>query len=66
MNSFIIDYDSVRLILKEHDPLGIGQRARHSLTRRTYISTAPNHIWQIDGHDILKLFRFAIQGAIGL
>ena len=43
MNSFIIDHDSVRLILKEPDPLRVRQRARHSLTRRTYISTDPNH-----------------------
>ena len=43
MNIFIIDHESVRLILKEFDPLGVEQRARHRLTRRSYISTGPNH-----------------------
>ena len=43
MNGFIIDHESVHLILKELDPVGVKQRARHSFTRRSYISTGPNH-----------------------
>ena len=42
MNAFIIDHESVRLILKELDPLGVEQRTRNRLTRRTYVSTGPN------------------------
>ena len=37
MNCFNIDHGNVRLILKELDPLSVEQRARHSLTRYTYI-----------------------------
>ena len=62
MNAFIIDHESVRLILKELDPLGVEQRTRNSLTRRTYVSTGPNQNWHIDGYDKLKPFGFAIQG----
>ena len=43
MSGFIIDRESVRLILKELDPLSDEARGRHSLTRRTYIFTVPNH-----------------------
>ena len=43
MNDFIIDQESVRLVFKELDPLGVEQRVQHSLTSRTYISTGPNH-----------------------
>ena len=62
MNVFIMDHESVRLILKELDPLDVEQRTRHSLTRRTYISTGPNQNWHIDGYDKLKSFGFAIDG----
>ena len=64
MNGFIIDHESVRLILKELDPLGVEQGARHRLTRRSYISTGPKHTWHIDGYGKLKTFGFAIHGAI--
>ena len=58
-------HESVRLILKELDPLGDEQRGRHSLTRRTYISTGPNHTWHIGGYNKFKPFGFVIHGAIG-
>ena len=64
MNGFIIDHESVRLILKELDPYVVEQRARHRFTRRTCISIGPNHTQHIDGYDKLKLFGFAIHGAI--
>ena len=41
INNFIIDHESVRLILKELDHLGVEQREGHILTRRTYNSTDP-------------------------
>ena len=64
INGFIIDHESVRLILKELDPLVVEQRARHRLTRHSYISTGPKHTWHIDGYNKLKTFGFAIHGAI--
>ena len=42
MNGFIVNHKIVRLILKELDPVGVEQRVRHNLNRRTYISTDPN------------------------
>ena len=41
----------------------VEQRARHRLTRRTYISTGTNYTWYIDGYDKLKPFGFIIHGA---
>ena len=67
MKDFIIDHDSVRLNLKELDPLGVKQRARrarHSVIRYTYISTDPNQTLHIDGYEKLIPFGFAIHGAI--
>ena len=64
MSVFIIDRESVRLILKELDPLSDEPRGRHSLTRRTYISTVPNHTQYKDWYDKFKPFGFVIRGAI--
>ena len=64
INGFIIDHESVRLILKELDPLGVDQRAWHILTRSTYFYNGPNHTGHIDGYDKSKPFGFAIHGAI--
>ena len=47
MNGFIIDHESVHLILKELDPLGVEQKAQHRLTRHSYISTGRNHTWVV-------------------
>ena len=65
MNGLTIDHKRVRLIFKELDPLGVEQRARHHLTRRSYFSTGPNHTWDTDGYEKLKPFGFAIHGAVG-
>ena len=63
MNGFIIDHESVYLILKELDPLGVEQGAQHCLSRCDYVSAGSNHTWYIDEYDKLKPFRFAIHGA---
>ena len=41
MNGFIIDHESVHLILKEFHLLAVEQKARHSLTRWAYALPAP-------------------------
>ena len=65
MDSFINDHQSVRLILKERDHVGVAEKSRHSLIRRTYISTGSNHTYHIDGYNKLKPFKLLIHGAIG-
>ena len=64
INGFIINYESVRLILKEFDPLSIEQRARHGLIRYTYGFNGPNLTCNIDRYDKLKRFKFVIHDAI--
>ena len=64
MNGFVIDHESVRLILKELDPHELEKRTRDSLTRRTYISTGSNQTCYIDGCVKLRPFGFAINGAM--
>ena len=58
------DKETVRLILKSLDPVGVDTRKRRKLTRREYHSFGPNHTWHIDGYDKLKPFGIAIHGAI--
>ena len=64
MNGYVVDHDTVRLVLKSLDPEGVERRARHRLTRRVYVSAGPNHTWHVDGYDKIKPFGFAIHGAI--
>lgn len=59
-----VDRESVRLIVKSLDPEGVETRKAHRLKRRIYSCPGPNHIMHIDGYDKLKLFGFAILGAI--
>ena len=54
MNGFIIDHESVYLILKELDPLGVEQGAQHCLSRCDYVSAGSNHTWYIDEYDKLN------------
>ena len=65
MDSFINDHQSVRLILKERDHVGVAEKSRHSLITRTYISTGPNHTYHIDEYNKLKPFKLLIHSAIG-
>ena len=58
------DKETVRLILKSLDPVGVDKRKSRKLTRREYHSFGPNHTWHIDGYDKLKPFGIAIHGAI--
>ena len=63
-SGMIANKETVRLILKLLDPVGVDRRKRRKLTRREYHSFGPNHAWHIDGYDKLKPFGIAIQGAI--
>ena len=58
------DKETVRLILKSLDPVGVDKRKSRKLTRREYHSFGPNHTWHIDSYDKLKPFGIAIHGAI--
>ena len=58
------DKETVRLILKSLDLVGVDKRKRRKLTRREYHSFGPNHAWHIDGYDKLKPFGIAIHGVI--
>ena len=56
--------ESVRLILRQLDPLGVELRLRRKFRRRKYVSKGPNFTIHIDGYDKLKAFGFSIHGAI--
>ena len=59
-----VDKETVRLILKSPDPVGVDKKNRRKLMRREYQSFGPNHAWHIDGYDKLKPFGIAIHGVI--
>ena len=58
------DKQTVRLILKSLDPVGVDKRKRRKRRRREYHSFGPNHTWHIDGYDKLKRFGIATHGDI--
>lgn len=51
-------------IQKQLDPVGVGDRKKHVLKRRLYVSKGPNYLIHIDGYDKIKPFGFAILSAI--
>lgn len=59
-----VPQENVRLLLKQIDPIGVQNRRRHRLARRTYRSRGPNDCWHIDGYDKLKPYGFFISGCI--
>ena len=61
---FVVDKETVRIVLKSLDPQGVEKRSAHRLQRRVYRCAGPNHVWHIDGYDKLKSFGFAIHGGI--
>ena len=63
-NGLTADKETVRLILKSLDPVGVDKRKRRKLTSQEYYSFGPNHTWHIDGYDKLKPFGIGIHRAI--
>ena len=56
--------EDVRKMVCDKDPEGVQLRKQRCLRRRKYLSPGPNFVWQIDGHDKLKLYGFSIHGGI--
>lgn len=50
--------------LREIDPVGVEERRRYKLKRRTYSVPGPNFTWHADNHDKLKRYGFPIYGCI--
>ena len=63
-DDFMVDRETVRILLKVLDANGVELRSSHHLARRTYVSVGPNYLWHIDGYDKIKPYGFAIHGAI--
>ena len=63
-HGYVVDRETVRIIISSLDPEGVQLRTANRLRRRIYRCKAPNHIWHLDGYDKLKPFGFAIHGAI--
>ena len=55
-NGFVIDSEVGCFIMKALDPEGVANRSAKRLNRRTYRSSGPNHIWNIDAYEKLKAF----------
>ena len=60
----VTDRETVRIILKELDPVGVSCRSERRFRRRIYLSKGPNFIWHLDGYDKLKPYELAIHAAI--
>ena len=64
MKGVVTNRETVCLIIKNLDPLGVGLRKSHKLKRRMYTSRGPNFMWHVDGYDKLKSFGFPIHSCI--
>ena len=64
MKGVVTNRETIRLIIKTLDPLGVGLRKSHKFKRRMYTSRGPNFMWHVHGYDKLKLFGFPIHGCI--
>jgi len=45
-----VSHMTVRLILKQMDPVGVAERQHHWQRHRTYFSRGPNDSWHVDGY----------------
>ena len=61
---YVIDHETVRLIVKCLDPEGVRCRTKRRLRRREYSNPGPNYLWHIDGYDKLKPYGICIHGCI--
>ncbi len=59
-----VTQEMVRLLLRQIDPVGVSDRQKHRLRRRTYHSRGPNFCWHIDGYDKLRPYGILISGCI--
>jgi len=58
----IVPHETVRVLLRQIDPVSVLNRRRHRLQRRTYCSRGPCHMWHIDGYDKLRPYGILISG----
>ena len=64
VNGVSVPRNTVAVLLKEIDPIGVENRRKRRLRRREYSSLGPNYAWHADGYDKLKDFGFPIHGCI--
>ena len=53
-DGFIVDRETVKILLKGLDVDGVELRSSHRLARRTYVSVGPNCLWHIVGYVKVK------------
>jgi len=61
-----VTQDTVRLMLRQMDPVGVADRQNHRLRRRTYSSRGPNDTWHVDGYDKLSTYGIHINGYVSI
>ena len=61
---FVVNQNTVRLLLHIIDPVGIENRRRNRLRRRMYQNPGPDFMWHVDSYDKLKPYGICINGAI--
>jgi len=59
-----VTHETVRMLLKQMDPVGVLHRRQHRLQRRTYHSRGPNDTWHVDGYDKLRPYGILISGYV--
>lgn len=63
-HGFNIPRDTVQMLMKIIDPIGVDLRLSRRLRRRQYGVKGPNLLWHIDSYDKLKRYGLCINGCI--
>ena len=63
-NGFVVNQETVRLLIKMFDPVGVELRKRRRLRRRQYYNKGPDFTWHMDGYDKLSPYGICIHGCV--
>jgi len=59
-----VSHMTVRVMLKQMDPVGVGERQHHRKRHSTYFSCGPNDSWHVDGYDKLAPYGILVSGYV--
>ncbi len=63
---YVVSQETMRMVIKEIDPVGVELWRTRRLRRRQYFSRGPNALWHMDSFDKLKPYGIAITASVGL
>ncbi|CAG2189187.1 uncharacterized protein [Mytilus edulis] len=63
-NGLNVPRDTVEMMMKLLDPVGVKMRSKKRLRRRHYFARGPDFVWHLDSYDKLKRYGLCINGCL--